>query len=173
MSRSKKLAARINSFNERVISLVEGCTEEDWQKLGSEQWPVGVTARHIGANHYHPALLAARKILKGEKLPDVTMEQVTENANRHAREHAQCTKPEVLDILRNEGRNIAEFLNDLEDWELDKKCYLPALGSKLSLEHFLENILLRSAGEHFESMKAATGSKSDVGDENRSGRPRT
>jgi len=50
--RSKKLAYRLNSFNEEVISFVESCTETDWQKIGAEEWPVGVTARHIGANHY-------------------------------------------------------------------------------------------------------------------------
>jgi hypothetical protein len=154
--RSKKLADRLNSFNEEVISFVESCTESDWRKIGAEQWPVGVTARHIGANHY-PAMSWAKLILKGEKFPEVTVEQITENANRHAREHAECSKSEVLDILRDHGRKIVEFTGGLENSELDKTGYLPALGSNVTVEQFLESLVLQSAKEHFQSMKTATG----------------
>ena len=154
--RSKKLADRLNSFNEQVISFVESCTETDWRKIGAEEWPVGVTARHIGANHY-PAMSAAKVILKGDKLPVMTMEQITENANRHAREHAECSKSEVLDILRDHGRKIVEFAGGLEDSDLDKTGYLPALGSNMTVEQFLETVVLLAANEHFQSMKTATG----------------
>jgi hypothetical protein len=86
--RSKKLADRLNSFNGEVISFVENCTETDGLKICAEEWPVGVTARHIGANHYS-AMSGAKMILKGAKFPEMTMEQITENANRHAREQRQ------------------------------------------------------------------------------------
>jgi hypothetical protein len=154
--RSKKLADRLNSFNEEVISFVENCTETDLRKIGAEEWPVGVTGRHIGANHY-VVVSWAKMILKGEKFPEMTMEQITENANRHAREHAECSKSEVLDILRNHGRKLVEFAGGLEDAELDKTGYLPALGSGITVEQFLESAVLQSANEHFQSMKTATG----------------
>jgi len=154
--RSKKLADRLNSFNEQVISFVRSCTETDWRKIGVEEWPVGVTARHIGATHY-PAMSAAKMILKGEKFAEMTMEQITENANRHAREHAECSKSEVLDILRDQGRKIVAFAGCREDSELDKAGYFPAMGSDITVEQFLETVILQSANEHFESMKTATG----------------
>ncbi|MDA8307486.1 MAG: hypothetical protein M0Z81_11725 [Deltaproteobacteria bacterium] len=154
--RSKKLADRLNAFNEEVISFVMNCTDSDWQKVGIEDWPVGVTARHIAANHY-AVVPGVKLILKGEKFPPMTMEQITENANRHAREHAGCTKTEVLEILRDKGQKIVEFTLGLQDWELDKTGYLPALGRELSVGQFLENVVLQSAGEHFQSIKAATG----------------
>lgn len=152
--KSKKLAERLSSFNEEVISFVESCTEADWRKIGVEEWPVGVTARHIAANHY-PAISGAKMIVKGEKLPEMTMEQITENANRHAREHAECTKPEVLEILRNNGAKLIEFAGCLKDSELDKPGYIPALSASITVGQFLENVILRSANEHFQSMKAA------------------
>ncbi len=154
--RSKKLADRLNSFNEEVITFVENCTEADWQKIGIEEWPVGVTARHIAANHY-PAMSWATMILKGEKLPELTAEQITQNANLHAREHAGCSKSEVLDILRDHGRKIVEFAGGLEDLELDKAGYLPGFGRNMTVEQFLEMAILLSANEHFQSMKTATG----------------
>jgi hypothetical protein len=154
--RSKRLADRLRSFNEEVISFVESCTDADWRKIGAEEWPVGVTARHIGANHY-TAISAAKMIVNGEKFPEMTMEQITENANRHAREHAECTKPEVLDVLRDKGGKMIEFAGGLEDSQLDKSGYLPALASNTTVEQFIEVVILRSASEHFKSMKAATG----------------
>ncbi|MGC8493733.1 MAG: DinB family protein [Syntrophobacteraceae bacterium] len=138
------------------MMFVRNCTEDDWRKTGSEEWPVGVTARHIGANHY-TVIPVARMILKGEKFPERTREQITENANRHAREHADCTKSEVLDILQDRGQKIVEFTRDLEDSDLDKTGFLPALGSRISLEQFLENVILKSAEAHFLSMQEATG----------------
>ena len=154
--RSKKLADRLNSLNEEVISFVENCTDDDWSRIGAEGWPLGVTARHIGANHY-PAVSAVRMILSGEKLPERTMEQITENANRHAREHAACAKSEVLDVLRTQGRKLVEFAAGLEDSELDKTGYLPALGSNITVEKYIDIVVLQSGREHFENIKAAAG----------------
>ncbi len=156
MSRSQKLADRLNSFNEEVISFVENSTEGDWSTIGTEGWPLGVTARHIGANHYR-AVSAAKMILNGEKFPEMTMEQVTEYANRHAREHADCTKSEVLDVLRKQGRMLVEFTGGLEDSELDRAGYLPALGMDMTVEQFIESVILQQGNQHFESIKAAAG----------------
>lgn len=154
--RSKKLADRLNSFNEEVIAFVESCTETEWRKIGVENWPVGVTARHIAAGHY-PVVFGAKRILRGEKFPEMTMEQITEMANRHSREHAECTKSEVLDLLRSAGRSIVEFAGGLEDLELDKTGYLPALGTSLTVEQFIETVILHSAKEHLQSIKTAVG----------------
>jgi len=154
--RSKKLANRLNSFNEELISFVEHCTEDDWSRIGAEGWPLGVTARHIGANHY-PAVSGAQMIINGQRLPETRMEEITESANRHAREHAECTKSEVLEILRKHGAKLVEFIRELEDSELDKTGYLPALGRNLTVEQFMEAVILHGGGEHFESIKAAAG----------------
>ncbi len=152
--RAKKLADRLNSFNDELISFVENCTEDDWGRVGAEGWPLGVTARHIGANHFR-AVAAVQKILKGEKFPEMTMEQITESANRHAREHAECTKSEVLEILREHGRKLAEFAGALEDSELDKTGYLPAMGREITVEQFIDSAILHGGKQHFESIKSA------------------
>jgi hypothetical protein len=152
--RAKELADRLDAFNEEVISFVEKCTEADWSKIGEEGWPLGVTARHIGATHYR-AISGAKMIIDGKKFPEMTMEQITEYANRHAREHAECTKSEVLDILRKQGRELVEFAEGLDDLKLDKTGYLPALGLELSVGRFMESVILESGKMHLESIKAA------------------
>jgi hypothetical protein len=154
--RAKELADRLDKFNEELISFVEKCTEADWSKIGKEGWPLGVTARHIGASHYQ-GIAAAKMIIEGAKLPEMTMEQITERANRHAREHAECTKSEVLDVLRRHGRTLVEFAEGLDDAKLDKSGYLPALGRALTVGRFLEDVILQGAKEHFESIRVAAG----------------
>ncbi len=154
-NRSTQLSERLKKFNDEVIAFVEGLSEGDWKKLCKpEDWPVGVTARHIGASHYQAALMA-KMIINGRKLPELTADEITEAANLHAREHADCTKAEVLEILKIEGNAMAEFVRGLSDPELDRSGRLFATGRDMTAEQFIDAVVLKSAKGHFESMKAA------------------
>jgi hypothetical protein len=94
--KAKALARRLHAFSNDIITFVEGCSETNWKKTcEKEEWPVGVTARHIGAAHFE-AVELVRMIVKGKKLPEFTMNQLVEMANEHARQHAGCTREEVL-----------------------------------------------------------------------------
>ncbi len=98
--RAQKLAERLRAFNEDIAVFVEGCSDGNWKKAcEKEEWPVGVTARHIAAGHFE-AVDLARMIVKGEQLPEFTMDQLVAMANAHARQHAACTREEVLGLLR-------------------------------------------------------------------------
>lgn len=153
--RSQDLAERLRAFNDEIIEFVENCSDENWRKVCPwEQWTVGVAARHIGAGHYS-AIGLAKMILDGEKLPELTMRQIADMANRHALEHADCSRPEVLDILRKEGRAAAQFVAGLDDSELDKTGYLSVTGKNITVERFIESVILESGNQHFENMKAA------------------
>ncbi len=153
--RAKDLAERLEKFNDELIAFVERCDDDAWLKVCAyEQWPVGVAARHIGAGHYQ-AVAMSSMIIRGGKLPELTGDQITEMANQHAREHADCTKPEVLAILREKGREMVDFVAGLEDSELDRKAYLAMMGSDISAGKFIETVVLLSGKEHFDSMKAA------------------
>ncbi|MEN6441345.1 MAG: DinB family protein [Syntrophobacter sp.] len=156
-SRAKELAERLRGFNGEVIAFVERCDEQDWKKICAwEQWPVGVTARHIGAGHYS-AVNLSRKIIAGEPLPQLTGEQVVEMANQHAREHAECTRRDVLDILNRNGGEMVEFVAGLDDSELDRTGYLSMLGGDVTVRQFIENVVLISGKEHLGNMKTAVG----------------
>jgi len=155
IGRAEELAERLRAFNNEVIAFVEKCTEEDWRKLCAwEEWTVGVTARHIGAGHYG-AMGLAQMIANGDKLPELTMDLIIQMANQHAREHAACTKAEVLDILRKNGESLVAFAAGLDDAALDRTGYLAAVGGELSTQQLLENVIMLSGGEHFANMKAA------------------
>ena len=153
--KGKELARRLGAFSQDVITFVEGCSENNWKKAcEQEEWPVGVTARHIGAGHFD-AVGLVRMIVKGEKLPEFTMDQLVEMANEHARQHAGCTREEVLGLLRRNGAALVDYVAGLSDAELDRTGHLALAGGKLSAQQLIEAVILKSGGEHFASMKAA------------------
>ncbi len=156
-SQAKELAERLRGFNGEVIAFVESCDERDWKQICAwEQWPVGVAARHIGAGHY-PAVGLVRKIIAGEQLPQLTGEQIVEMANQHAREHSDCTRREVLEILKKSGAEIVEFVAGLDDAELERAGYLSMMGGDVTVRQFIESVVLVSGGEHLGNMKTAVG----------------
>ena len=86
--RARNLAERLEAFNREVITFVGHLTEEQWRKVCAwEDWGVGITARHIVAGHYEGSVWLTKLIIDGEKLPELTREQIDEMANQHAREH--------------------------------------------------------------------------------------
>jgi hypothetical protein len=98
--RAKELAQRFMTFNNEVVAFVENCSEENWQKVCSgEKWPVGVVARHITAGHYS-AFGLAKMIIDGKQLPELSREAIDQGNAQHAQKHANCTKDEVLGMLR-------------------------------------------------------------------------
>lgn len=155
--RAKEITNRIESFRDRVIAFVENLSDEDWKKTCEwEAWPVGVTARHIGAAHFAiPGML--EMIINGEDLPQMTMEEVNEKAKANARKHLDCTKAETLDLLRHNGAKLVAFVAGLSDGDLARMTRVTAMGGDVNTEQVIENVIFYSARRHFDSMKAAIG----------------
>ena len=156
-NRSEDIAEKIIAFNDKVIRFVENCSEQDWKKrCASEDWTVGVVARHIATGHYGVVDLV-RMIIHGEKLPDLTMDDIVHMANEHARDHAECTKEEVKAILLENGEIIASYVAGLDDSKLDRIGHLVATGGEVTAGKLIEYVIFQSANEHFASMKSTLG----------------
>ena len=155
--RTKELVERVTAFNNDFISFVENCSDEEWRKVCSgEGWTVGVVAHHVAAGHLG-AIDFVRMIVAGETIPEITMEAIDQMNAQHAKEHANCTQEEVLALLRENGSAFAGYLEGLREADLARTGYLAALGGDVSAQQLIEMIALQSGGEHFNSMKAATG----------------
>lgn len=154
--RAVDLAERFNAFNEGLIGFVENCSDENWRKgCPGERWSVGVVARHIAASHYG-ALGLAKMMVAGEKLPELTEGVIDQLNSRHAEKHRLCTRDEVLKILRENGRSVADYVAGLSDADLDRTGHIAAAGGDMTTEDLVVNILIRNGGEHFANVKAAT-----------------
>jgi uncharacterized damage-inducible protein DinB len=155
--RAKELAERFTRFNNDVIAFVEKCSDGAWRRVcQGEEWSVAVVARHVAAAHYG-VLGLAKLIVAGEPLPEMTMDAINEMNAQHAQEHANCSKDEVLSILRDQGSSIAAFMAGLSDADLDRTAYLALTGGDMSAQQFIEAVILQSGGGHLASMKATAG----------------
>ena len=155
--RTKELVARFTGFNNEFIAFVDNCSDEDWRKVCSgEGWTVGVVAHHVAAGHFG-AIDFVRMIVAGEAIPEITMETIDQMNAQHAKEHANCTREEVLALLRKNGSAFAGYLEGLSKADLARTGYLALIGGDVSAQQLIEMIILQSGGEHFDSMKAATG----------------
>ena len=154
-TRSEDLVDRFTAFNNELIGFVENCSDENWQAICSgETWPVSVVAHHIAAGHYG-ILELAKMIIDGKKLPEFTSEAIDQMNAEHAQKHADCTKDEVIGILRANGQAIADFLISLDDADLDRTGFLSLAGGDISTQQLAEMSLLESSAEHLSNMKSA------------------
>ena len=154
--RTKQLVERFTAFHNDFTAFVENCTDEDWQKVcGGEQWAVGVVAHHIAAGHLG-AIDFVKMIVDGEAIPEITMEAIDQMNAQHAKEHANCTKDEVLALLRENGSAFASYLEGLREADLARTGYLAAIGGDVSAQQLIEMVILQSGGEHLDNMRAAT-----------------
>jgi hypothetical protein len=155
--RAKDISQRIESLKNEVVAFVETLSEDDWKKPCEwEEWPVGVTARHLGAGHFGISKLLGM-IVAGKELPQMTMDQVHEMSKKDSREHMDCTKTEALEQLRKNGAALAAYVAGLSDDELDRKASMPAFGGAVTTAQMIDYIIFQSAASHFDSMKTAVG----------------
>jgi hypothetical protein len=155
--RAKDISERIESFRDDVVAFVENLSDDDWKRVCEwEEWSVGVTACHLGAGHFAISGLLGM-IVKGEDLPQMTMEQVNEMSKKNAQKHSDATKAEALELLRKNGTRLAEFVSGLSEDDFDRKGSMPAFGGEVTAEQFIDYIIFQSAARHFDSMKTAVG----------------
>jgi hypothetical protein len=96
-------------------------------------------------------------IVKGEELPQLTMDQVNAMSKKNVQKHANCTKTDALEQLRKNGAELAAYVAGLTEDDLDRKGSMPAFGGEVTTEKFIDYIIFQSAAQHFDSMKTAVG----------------
>jgi hypothetical protein len=152
---AQALRRKIEAFNREMITFVEGCPDAGWRRVcPAEDWSVAVTARHVAAGHFE-AVGLAKAIVAGEPLPRLRMEEVVEMANRHAREHPEPSRREVLGLLEKNGAAVAEWVGGLSDADLHRKGHLELTGGEVSAGQLIELVILGSGGDHLAHMKEA------------------
>jgi hypothetical protein len=136
--RAREIAGKIESFKNEVVSFVQACSSEDWKKnCRWEEWPVGVTACHIGGGHFTMDNMIGM-IVNGEEFPQLTMDQINEMSKKRAQKLSGCTREEALELLEKNGTQLAAFVKALSDDDLDRKAHMAAFGGEVSTEAFIE-----------------------------------
>jgi hypothetical protein len=149
---AQALAERFERANAEVIAAVERWPEEAWRATPpGEEWSVGLIAHHIGNGH---AVIqrTLQPAAAGQSLPPPLGPGHNE---RYAREHADCTREEVLDQLRRNGASAAGFVRGLRDEELDRPVPSRDGSRTWRLEEMVERLLIGHVEEHLASIRRA------------------
>jgi len=110
-------------------------------------------ARHVAEAHYG-LLDMAKNIAAGEPLPDINMDAIDQMNLKHAQDHADCTKEEVLGMLRNNGSAVSEFIDGLNDEDLARSAHFSLAGRDITTKQLIK-ILINGGTEHLTNIKAA------------------
>jgi uncharacterized damage-inducible protein DinB len=154
--RVEELAKRFEQANEHVIGAVESCSDEQWRRTcAGEQWSVGVTAHHIGTS-YVPIAGIVRALATGQPLPSFTAEMLDAGNAEHARQFANCTREETVELLRSAGREAVAILRGLTDEQLDNGAEIPLLGGRrMTAAEMVEGGMIGHPSGHLQSIRAA------------------
>ncbi len=158
--RVAKFAEDFEAAQDGFIRLVESLSDEQWQLVGQnfpqrineedEGRPVGVIAHHVAQSG--PFIMdRITKMSRGEKLaPAGDFKEI--NAG-HAAEHHDCTREEVLQMLRESKPKIAAAVRAIPEDQLDQQRETPA--GPMSVAQRLERVLIGHLKMHQGSIEAA------------------
>ncbi len=159
--RADAFARRFDAAQASFIELIESLTDEQWRAVGrnyperlndeDERRTVGVIAHHVAVST--PWILdRIQAMLDGRPLPpaDIRVANATQAA-----EHADVTKTEVLQLLREQRQPVSAAIRAIPDDRLDQALETPA--GPMSVAQRLERVLLGHIEMHRGSIEAAVG----------------
>lgn len=152
--RAAALASQFEQANNAVVAAVVAASDAEWRHVTpAEGWSVGVTARHVAVAYIGISDIV-RAAIDGQPIP--SLDRLDEFNAQHAREHADCTRADVLALLKSNGESVANYLRGLSDEQLDRSAAMPlAGGAPLSAQQLIESALIGHPQEHLASIHAA------------------
>ena len=155
--RAELLAARIEEGAAGLAAFAEGLSEAEWGTPTSptDRRTVGQIVNHV-ALVYPIEVDLARAIAGGNAVTDVTWQVVAELNAGHAREHANVTKAEALELLRKNSRQAAATVRAFSDEELDGAApFSLSFGAPVTAQFVIEDHALRHSWHHLARIRAA------------------
>jgi hypothetical protein len=156
--RSEVLAARLEQGVRELTELAQSLNDEQWKtKIPHDGRTVGIVVHHVGTM-YPIEIDLAQKLAAGQAVEGVTWDAVHELNANHAREHAQCTKEEAIDLVQRNSAAAAAAVRALSDEQLDTAAGL-SLNSDgpRTCQFMLEDHAVGHAWHHLLKIKKALG----------------
>jgi hypothetical protein len=154
--RALALAEALERANNELIAVVERCSGPQWRaRCAREGWSAGVAAHHIAVDHPLIAGLV-QTVARGESVPQLTWDWINGFNAQHEAEHANCTKEETVELLRQNGAAAASIVRELTDEQLDRTASIPWEDwPPVSAQQLIERKLIGHISEHLESIRTA------------------
>jgi DinB superfamily len=154
-AKGEAFAKQFEAKVEEATALLEKLSDTDWRKTtAAEKWTVAATAHHI-ASSYEPVAHIIKTIAAGQALPHFTRQMLDEMNAQHAKEFADCTKPETIALHKKAA--AAAAVRGLSDAELAKTGTVFTGMPPVSAEDMVNGALLGHIDEHFGSIRKTVG----------------
>jgi hypothetical protein len=152
--RAQALAEEFERVNEEFSAYLSQLSEKEWLTVcPNEERTVAALAHHVAAGYLFE-LRSFKGIAAGEPLPVVTKEYLDSSNAELGEKHANVDRGEVLAMLRQSGAVAAEFVRGLSDEQLQRVGEYIDWVPAMSLEQWIERVLIGHIQMHEASMRA-------------------
>lgn len=158
-ARAAELATRLRVGVEEVAALARGCPDERWQqRCEGTGWTVGAVVRHI-AFGLDLEEVGGRALVNGDPLPAIyqSRQALDEMNDAQAERFAQEPREETIADLEAAARSAESFVAGLTDEQLAIEGRLPLLDTDMTVEQFVERIMVGHIHGHLPALRAALG----------------
>ena len=158
-ARADMLARRFEEANQALTDAVAKLGDVEWKMTTSaEKWPVAVVAHHVAVSHAGISGLV-KSIAGGKHAPTLNMGMIDEGNAKHAKEFANCSKAETIELCKKNAAAASAVVRGLSDAELDQKGS-PLTGMPaMTTQQVIEGVLINHVNEHLGSIRATVGKK--------------
>ena len=147
--RTDALADRLEQGARLLAELAASLTDAEWRtRLPGDGRTVGVVVHHV-ASMYPIEIELALGLAEGQAIAGVTWDDVHKINATHAREHAEVTREEAIELLRRNSALAADAIRRLEDAQLDRAAPISLnADAPLTCQFFLEDHAVRHSYYH-------------------------
>jgi hypothetical protein len=155
-AKGEVLAKQFETKVREAMATLEKLSDGDWKKVTeAEKWPVGVTAHHL-AGALEPVSKMVKAVATGQSR-EIPSAMIDEMNARHAKEQANCTKAETIELLRKGSAAAAEVIRGLSDDQLAKSGIVISGVPPMTAEQLIMVGLLDHIDGHLGSMRKTIG----------------
>ncbi len=154
-TRIDELAGQIEAGNQDYLSIVGGCSDEQWSQVcPNEERTVAVVAHHMATVQSGLAGLVAGA-MTGD-LPDVpgSMDEIDQMNAEHAHDNVGVSQAETLEALRIGGDAFLTQVRSLKDEDLDRSVGV-LVRNEMTIGQVIQFAIIAHQQEHLASIRGA------------------
>jgi hypothetical protein len=156
-TKGEELARRFEAKSRDALATLDKLSDADWTKVTeAEKWSVGVTAHHL-ASVLEPVSSMIRAVAARQAPGDLSMELIDEMNARHAKDFADCTRAETIELHRKGSATAAATIRGLSDADLATGGTVLKGLPPMTAEQLISGGLLGHIDEHYGSIRKTVG----------------
>ena len=155
-ARAETFAKQFETKVQEATALIEKLSDADWKKVtAAEKWPVGVTAHHIASGHQGIGGIM-KALADGKSGPNIPMEGLHQMNAQHAKDFANCTKTETLELHKKNAAAAVGLLRSIDDAAFERSGTV-FTGAPAMTAGQMAGILSSHIDEHLGSIRSTVG----------------